>query len=320
MKKVKSIFNKKNAPYILIFSVLAILLFVNVFYSNIESFGSDSTSALAFETPSLKRWMFSTSRNRWHRLIRSSLFQTSTLGFTDQNPKFSASLLYTCNSGSTTWRNIFRFSNNTNGADGDPEGRIPGLWVWNDGTNRFHFRFHTDGNWNNGFDTTDIPFGEVFLVTFVIDGNTVNYYLNNILINTQTYTNIRTRKNTGTFYIGDTDSPGVFIQNLTFYDGALTQSDVDNIYKTLLPVGPVGPAGPAGTPGTPGTPGPAGADGAVGPSGPVGPAGPVGPVGPPGTPGLAGPPGPPGPPGVNSQFRPQAGQQPSSRLRPGLFR
>lgn len=259
MRQIKQILvkHKKNIC-ILFLAIIVIIIIRQLFYSIIETFGSNSTSALAFETPSLKKWMFETSKNKWYRVVVSSLFQTSTLGFTDKNPKFSASFLYTCNSGSSSWRNIFRFSNTTTGADGEPEGRVPGLWLHNDNLNRFHFRFPTDTDWNDGIDTNDIPFGEVFLVTFVIDGNTVNYYLNDILTQTQTFSNIRSRQNTGTFFIGDFDSTGVFIQNLTFYDGALTQTDVNNIYKNLSAMGPQGPVGPAGPVGPQGPQGPPG--------------------------------------------------------------
>jgi hypothetical protein len=263
MRQIKQMLIKNKRNICLLFlAIIVVIIIRQLFYSIVETFGSNSTSALAFETPALKKWMFETSKNRWYRVVVSSLFQTSTLGFTDRNPKFSASFLYTCNSGSTSWRNIFRFSNTTTGADGEPEGRVPGLWLNNDNLNRFHFRFPTDTDWNDGIDTNDIPFGEVFLVTFVMDGNTVNYYLNDILTQTQTFSNIRTRQNTGTFFIGDFDSTGVFIQNLTFYDGALTQTDVNNIYKNLSAAGPQGEQGPAG---------------------PAGPIGPIGPQGPPGT-------------------------------------
>jgi len=256
MRQIKQMLIKNKRNICLLFlAIIVVIIIRQLFYSIVETFGSNSTSALAFETPALKKWMFETSKNRWYRVVVSSLFQTSTLGFTDRNPKFSASFLYTCNSGSTSWRNIFRFSNTTTGADGEPEGRVPGLWLNNDNLNRFHFRFPTDSNWDDGIDTNDIPFGEVFLVTFVLDGNTVNYYLNDILTQTQTFTNIRTRQNTGTFFIGDFDSTGVFIQNLTFYDGALTQTDVDNIYKNLSAAGATGPAGPAGPIGPQGPPG-----------------------------------------------------------------
>jgi hypothetical protein len=304
MLQFKKIFKNKKNIFLLFLLIIVILIVKKLFLTCIESFGSDSTSALAFETPSLKKWMFETSRNRWYRVIQSSLFQMSTLGFTDRNPKFSASFLFTCNSGSTSWRNIFRFSNTTTGEDGQPEGRVPGLWIHNDNLNRFHFRVPTDVNWNDGMDTSDIPFGEVFLVTFVIDGNTINYYLNNILIQTQSFSNIRTRQNTGTFFIGDSNSPGVFIQNLTFYDGALTQTDVDNIYTNLLPAGPPGEIGPPG------------------PNGEIGPQGTPGLQGPPGLKGEIGPQGlqgPPGPSGENTQPKPQAGQQRPSRFRPVLW-
>ena len=256
MRQIKQMLIKNKRNICLLFlAIIVVIIIRQLFYSIVETFGSNSTSALAFETPALKKWMFETSKNKWYRVVVSSLFQTSTLGFTDRNPKFSASFLYTCNSGSTSWRNIFRFSNTTTGADGEPEGRVPGLWLNNDNLNRFHFRFPTDSNWNDGIDTNDIPFGEVFLVTFVLDGNTVNYYLNDILTQTQTFTNIRTRQNTGTFFIGDFDSTGVFIQNLTFYDGALTQTDVDNIYKNLSAAGATGATGPAGPIGPQGPPG-----------------------------------------------------------------
>ena len=256
MRQIKQMFIKHKRNICLLFlAIIVIIIIRQLFYSIVETFGSNSTSVLAFETPGLKKWMFETSKNKWYRVVVSSLFQTSTLGFTDKNPKFSASFLYTCNSGSSSWRNIFRFSNTTTGADGEPEGRVPGLWLHPDNLNRFHFRFPTDTDWNDGIDTNDIPFGEVFLVTFVIDGNTVNYYLNDILTQTQTFTNIRTRQNTGTFFIGDFDSTGVFIQNLTFYDGALTQTDVDNIYKNLSAAGPTGPQGAQGPVGPQGPPG-----------------------------------------------------------------
>ena len=260
MRQIKQMLIKNKRNICLLFLAIIVLIIIRqLFYSIVETFGSNSTSALAFDTPSLKKWMFETSKNKWYRVVVSSLFQTSTLGFTDRNPKFSASFLYTCNSGSTSWRNIFRFSNTTTGADGEPEGRVPGLWLHPDNLNRFHLRFPTDSNWNDGIDTNEMPFGEVFLVTFVFDGNTVNYYLNDILTQTQTFTNIRTKQNTGTFFIGDFDSTGVFIQNLTFYDGALTQTDVDNIYKNLSAAGATGatgatgPAGPTGPQGPPGT-------------------------------------------------------------------
>lgn len=259
MRQIKQMLIKHKKNICLLFlAIIVIIIIRQLFYTIVETFGSNSTSALAFETPALKKWMFETSKNKWYRVVVSSLFQTSTLGFTDRNPKFSASFLYTCNSGSTSWRNIFRFSNTTTGADGEPEGRVPGLWLNNDNLNRFHFRFPTDTDWNDGIDTNDIPFGEVFLVTFVMDGNTVNYYLNDILTQTQTFSNIRTRQNTGTFFIGDFDSTGVFIQNLTFYDGALTQTDVNNIYKNLSAAGPQGEQGVAGPVGPPGPQGPPG--------------------------------------------------------------
>ena len=113
MLQFKKIFKNKKNIFLLFLLIIVILIVKKLFLTCIESFGSDSTSALAFETPSLKKWMFETSRNRWYRVIQSSLFQMSTLGFTDRNPKFSASFLFTCNSGSTSWRNIFRFSNTT---------------------------------------------------------------------------------------------------------------------------------------------------------------------------------------------------------------
>jgi hypothetical protein len=184
MKMMKNLFNKKNLVnfFLCIFFLILIIITLNFIYNKSEGFGTTSTSALAFERPTLRRWMFATSRNAWYRVVRSNMFQTSTLGFTDRNTRFSISFLYTCSSGSTTWRNIFRFSNRTNDTDGSgtPESRVPGLWIHPDNTNRFHFRLASDTSWNDGFDTAELPFGDVFLVTFVIDGPTVNYYLNNI--------------------------------------------------------------------------------------------------------------------------------------------
>jgi GGDEF domain-containing protein len=65
---------------------------------------------------------------------------------------------------------------------------------------------------------------------FVLDGNTVNYYLNDILTQTQTFTNIRTRQNTGTFFIGDFD----IWASLDFSSSAKSNISLTNLLILLV--------------------------------------------------------------------------------------
>ena len=318
MFNIQKIFKKKNLLFFIALFIFIVffLYIVNYTRTIYESFGG-SSDAEAFNIPNMRKWIFPNSAN-WYAVRRSSLYRFSDLGFTIPNSRLSISFLYTCLQGSGVWRNILRFSNRTDGADGDPEGRNPGLWVWPDNTNRLHFRFASNSGWNDGFDTVVLPMGTFMLITFVIDGNTCIFYLNNILAFTGSYNTIRSRNSNTTFWVSDSDSPNLFIKNLTFYDGVLSQTDVNNIYDKLQegktgPIGPAGPAGPAGSAGPIGPIGPigpAGAAGLAGPAGPAGPAGlagPVGPEGPAGLKGLAGPEGPIGPigpPGLEGPIGP----------------
>jgi len=228
-----------------------------------------SVVAPAFDTPTLKKWTFPDSKNTWYKVKKSPLYKFSDLGFTSPNSKMSYSFLYTCLEGVNYWRNIFRFSNREDGSDGT-DGRNPGLWVFPDYTNRLHFRVGSNENPNDGLNTIVLPMGTPMLITFVIDENTINFYLNNILAYTGKFNGIKPRNANALFWINDSDNDGnLYIKNLTFYDGALTQTDVNNIYDKLEegkqgPQGPQGPAGPAGP---------------VGPVGPVGPQGKIGPQG-----------------------------------------
>ena len=72
------------------------------------------------------------------------------------------------------------------------------------------------------------------LITFVIDGNTVYYYLNNIQINKGNFDGLKSRTDSAILKICDSGGNGsILIKNLTFYDGVLTQLDIDNIMDFL---------------------------------------------------------------------------------------
>ena len=233
----------KQNFYIILFFLLFIILFTLTFtlrYKScrIEGLGS-SNDIIAFEIPNLKKWSFPDSIH-WYKPVKSRQYKFSELGFTMPNYKISISFLYTCLEGAGFWRNILRFSNKEDGSDGSPEGRAPGLWIWPvtgpyTDPNKLHFRVPTNSSWNDGLDTINLPLGVTMLITLVIDQNTIYFYKDNILVSTSNFNGIKPRSyNTSFFVNADGDIGGkVLIKNLTFYDGALSQEDINNMYDKL---------------------------------------------------------------------------------------
>jgi hypothetical protein len=320
MFNIKKLFNQKNASfYIFLFlALLVFLFFINTTTNILENFGGSSDAA-AFDIPKFKKWTLPNSNN-WYKLQANGyIVRFQDLGFTMPNKKLSIVFLYNNLVGSLSWRNLFRFTDLPDRpwpGRVDTGERIPSVYVFPDGTNKFHIRFGTATDTNSGYDTNILlPMGVPSFIALVFDDNTFSLYINNILVWTSGYNNIYPRSDKTTLLIGDNQFPSdgnIFLKNFTLYDGALSQADINNIYDKLDegPAGKVGPAGPAGPVGAVG---PAGKDGIVGPAGlagppgPAGPAGSVGPQGPAGPQGSAGPqglagePGPAGPPGKQGE-------------------
>jgi hypothetical protein len=229
----------KQKFYIILFFLIFIILFTLIYKSyNIEGLGT-SNDIIAFDRPNLKKWFFPDSLN-WYKLVKSKQYKFSELGFTMPNRKLSISFLYTCLESAGFWRNILRFSDNDGGRDGPPNGRNPGLWVWpvtgpHVDPNKLHFRVSSNSSWNSGLDTINLPLGVTMLITFVIDRNTIYFYKDNILVSTSNFNRLKPRTHKTSFFVNaDGDIGGkVLIKNLTFYDGALSQTDINNMYDTL---------------------------------------------------------------------------------------
>jgi hypothetical protein len=73
------------------------------------------------------------------------------------------------------WRNIFLISNNSNSPD---QSRIPSLYLYPNST-RFHFRFATTYNSNDGMDPKyEVPLGKDTHIVYVIKDNVIKFYVN----------------------------------------------------------------------------------------------------------------------------------------------
>ena len=320
----KQIFKKIIHSKYLVVAILFLIIILVIIFSMtckkiIEAFGG-SNDSVAFDIPSFKKWSCPDTKIWFTPKYKSYKF--SDLGFTTPNKVMSASFLLCIMRSDPNWRPIFRISNKPNGDDfwwngeNSGDGRIPGLWIWpnnstnNPQTNNLHFRVSTDSGINDGLDTNVyIPMAVPFLITFVINGNNIKCFINNILVSNEGFNNIHPRNNDATLWIADwNETQNYFIKNFTLYDGALSQEDVDKMYDKLDQgpagiAGPPGLAGPPGVAGPPGIAGPAGANGppgiagSIGPAGAVGPVGPAGAIGPPGIAGSIGPAGAVGPVG-----------------------
>ena len=329
MYKIQTAFFKKH-KYILLCSLCFVLVLLFFFVVNrsvlrtalgIENFVESNTAA-AFDIPTLKKWSFDESSSWYKVKPKGSSYQIGfkDMGMTMPSSIMSISFLINIIGGSGTWRNVFHFNDATSRDCCEKGDRIPAFFVYNDNTTKFHIRFSTDNNGNDGIDApTIIPMATPVLVTLVFNASNFKFYVNNNLSYTGDFNNIYARTDKTILYIGENfDGYGadgnILIKNFTVYDGALTDTDVTNIYNKLDeppagtagpagPIGPIGASGPAGAAGAPGSSGIAGAEGApgasgvagaaglVGPKGDIGPEGQTGPKGDPGEKGDTGPPG-----------------------------
>jgi hypothetical protein len=307
--------------------ICLVLLLVYICYhgkSILENFVDSSNTSKAFEVPTLTKWTFPDSSSSWFKLREKGgekkSYTYADLGFSntpESYDKISISFLINIVAGLDKYRLVFQFSSTGNECC-NFEDRVPALFVQPDNSTRLHIRYSTDQNGNDGIDpNVTIPMGTPSLLTFVFDKNTFTFYVNGNKVQTMTYNKIYPRRSDTKFYIGDyfdtfVSDGNILIKNFTVYDGALTETDVKNMYDKLneLSVGPAGPEGPAGQTGTQGPagpsgpagmkgdkgdPGPQGLQGLEGPAGPIGPIGPQGLEGPMGPQGLLGPQGSVGP-------------------------
>ena len=308
-------YREKFIVFFIILLLVVILYFLYKYLLNkkiIENFNEDSTE-MALTSPSIKKWMFNDSKS-WYTIKQNGFSKTmKDMDITANNANLSIAFLLNITSIYGGWRNIFHFSNDNDGS------RIPAMWI-HGGQTRFHIRFATNANTNDGIDTNlqyNITPNTPFLITLVFKGNNFKYYLNDKEIDNYTPGSIQTRSDSTKLYISDPwyNSEGIQIKNFTVYDGALTQSDITNIYTLLNNsvknvAGPPGPAGPAGPAGRDGKDGAKGIQGNIGPMGPLGPQGiqgnigPIGLDGPQGIQGNIGPIGLDGPQGIQGNVGP----------------
>ena len=292
MYKINNIFIKKNI-FIILFLILVIFIILFLFVKNYKSLGIESfiesNTAAAFAIPTLKKWSFTESDNWYKVKPKDSSYQIpfKDLGFTMPNSVISISFLFNIVGMSDKWREIFRFNDGTSNDCCNKGDRVPALFIWPDNTSKLTIAFSTDTDGNEYITApTILPMTTPVLITLVFNDNNFKLYVNNNLSYSGDFNNIYKRSDKAILYIGDNlgnygADGNILIKNFTVYDGALTDSDVTNIYNKLeeLPVGTIGPSGAQGVPGAQGA---AGAQGLQGASGA------------PGTPGLQGLPGTPG--------------------------
>jgi hypothetical protein len=209
--------------------------------------------------------MFNDS-NDWYTVRQNGAsIPMSQMGINPNNQNISISFILKINNVTSSWRNIFHFTNND--TDGS---RLPAIFVYPDNSAKLHMRFDADGNTNNGVDTPNsLPLNTPILITLIFTRNNFKFYIGSTRMLEQSFNNINPRNNNTKLYIGDPwygSDGGILIKNFTVYDGALSESDISNIMEKLNSSTTV----VAGPPGPPGPPGPSGAAGAKGDKGDTG--------------------------------------------------
>lgn len=189
----------------------------------------------------LYKWVFPNSvYPTWYNNVKNGYtIKMAKTGITLPSNQYSISFMYKLIATHPSWTNVFLITN-TNSADGGFGGRNPSLWI-TPGDTKFHLRFTTsDGNSNNGFDAVDnVPLNTVAFVTFVFNINTVTIYIDGVNITSNTFNGINSILPNATLYIASPNDPTghVQTQDFTFYDGALTQQQITQIYDDSTPEG-----------------------------------------------------------------------------------
>ena len=209
------------------------------FISYVEEDYGGPLSINAFETPAFTNWNCPVT-NDWYKIAPNGFIVPFSLtGLTTPNSIMSIAFLYDNLQNVQRWRNIFRFADNN--ADQSPGSRIPALFV-TPGRNALHFGFQTSSSTNSNFDSPVLSLNRPYLITLVFTATTFNFYINKTLTITQTYGSITGRISSTRLIIGDNILPAdgnILIKDFTLYDGALTQTDVNNIYDNLTNMPPL---------------------------------------------------------------------------------
>jgi hypothetical protein len=220
---------------IFIFLVLLLLLILVITCINNEIKQYKEPIELNF-----KKWVLPNSvYPNWYKVVKNgySIKMTNT-GITLPAKNFSIIMMYKLTALNESWNNILHITNTGNDccSDGD---RIPGIWVRGNDT-RYHFNFSTNDG-VQGFDSIEgIALNIPSLLSLIFDNDTVSLYINNRLIVSQRFNNIRMIQPNATLYIGNpwhNNRGEIEVQDFTIYDGALSLSQINTIYNESTPEG-----------------------------------------------------------------------------------
>lgn len=191
----------------------------------------------AFDIPAFTNWHCPVTNN-WYKVAPNGyIVPFSETGLTTPNSVMSIAFLYDNLQNSRNPRNIFRFTDN----NANQISRIPALFV-SSNSNKLNFQFNLSITRTAVIDSAVLPLNTPYLITMVFNGSTFTYYINKTLTLTQSYINIIGRNSTTNLIIGDSFYPSdgnILIKDFTLYNGALSQTDVNNIYDNLTDMPPL---------------------------------------------------------------------------------
>jgi hypothetical protein len=193
--------------------------------------GADSINA--FDIPAFTNWHCPVT-NEWYKVTPNGyIIPFSETGLTTPNSVMSIAFLYDNLNNFGNWRNIFQFGYTNS------DTRYPSVYIIPN-SSALHIRFATNNGGNDGMDTISLPM-EPLLITMVFNGNNFTFYFNKTQSYTGNFNGIKSRTSDMSLIIGNAFHPtdgNIFIKDYTLYDGALSQTDVNNIYDNLTNMPP----------------------------------------------------------------------------------
>lgn len=178
-------------------------------------------------------WIYTPTVNKWFAPSLNTLVGTWNITKVTASTNMTVSFWINITSLNSDYTNIFHVTNNNENMNSSGS-RVPGLWLWPNST-KFMICNDIQQQNNAYFSSTDVILNTPTLITITWNNTIVTYYNNGIAEATQTWNSPFILANsTANLYIRDIwyikNVNNFQIKNFSFYNYALSQPDISNIY------------------------------------------------------------------------------------------
>lgn len=178
-------------------------------------------------------WVYTPTVNKWFTPYLNTLVGTWSTTKVTASSNMTVLFWINITSLNNDYTNIFHITNNNENM-GSSGSRVPGIWLWPNST-KFMICNDIQQQNNAYFSSTDVTLNTPTLITITWNNQTVTYYNNGVAQATQSWNSpFILADSTANFYLRDiwyvNNVNNFQIKNFSFYNYALSQPDISNIY------------------------------------------------------------------------------------------